>query len=75
MWINPNLEDVLEECMLRTVAKYIKTHQQTIATYVATHPILDKCRQGEQRRGAIPHRWWWEQKMDLDVTDATGLDK
>ncbi len=75
MWIYPKLEDVLEECGLRTVAQYIDTSQQTIATYAATRPILDKCRQGERRRGAVPHRWWWEQKMDLDVADATGSDE
>ena len=46
-----------------------------IAEYVATRPILEECVQGEQRRGAIPRHWWWEQEMDLDVADATGSDK
>ena len=74
-WIYPKLEDVLEECGLCTVAAYIETRWQTIATYVATHPILDKCRQGERRGGAVPHHWWWEQKMDLDLMDATGSNE
>ena len=75
MWIYPKSEDVLEECGLHTFAEYIETRWQTIATYVATCPILDKCRHGERRRGAVLYHWWWEQKMDLDVADTTGSDK
>ncbi len=48
-WIYPKLEDVLEECGLRTVATYIKTCRQTIATYVTTIPTLDECRRGKRR--------------------------
>jgi hypothetical protein len=43
-----------------------------IAVYVATRPILNKCRQGKQKRGAVPHLWWWEQPMDLDIEDTFG---
>jgi len=71
----PKSEDVLEECGLRTIGEYINLCRQTIAVYVATCPILDDCMQGERKRGAIPRRRWWEQKMDLDAADATGLDK
>ena len=31
--------------------------------------------QRRQKRGAVPHRWWWEQQMDLDVNDAIGSDE
>jgi hypothetical protein len=31
--------------------------------------------QGERKRGAVPHRWWWEQQMDLDVNDVIGSDE
>jgi hypothetical protein len=31
--------------------------------------------QRRQKRGAVPHRWWWEQQMDLDVSDAIGSDE
>ena len=74
-WIYPKLEDVLEECGLRTIKEYINIRQQTIVVYVATRPILDKCEQGVRKRGAIPRRWWWEQKMSLDVADTTGSDE
>jgi hypothetical protein len=74
MWIYPRAEDVLKECGMKTMGEYILIRRQTIAVYVATRPILDKCRWGERKRGAIPRRWWWEQPMDLEVHDATGSD-
>ncbi len=61
-WIYPKLKDVLEECGMST----------DIPVYVATRPIRTECRQGEQNRGAVPHRWWWEQQMELDVHDPLG---
>jgi hypothetical protein len=72
-WIYLKTKDVLEECGLSTMEEYITVRRQTIVVYVATHPILHKCRQDERKRGAVLHRWWWEQQMDLDVNDALGL--
>jgi hypothetical protein len=60
---------------MSTLAEYITVRRQTIAVYVATRPMLTECRQGERRRGAVQHCWWWEQQMDLDVNDATGSDE
>ena len=71
-WIYPRLEDVMKECDLKMVEEYISIHRQTIVEYVSPCQILDRCRQGEQKRGAIPCHWWWEQPMDLDVHDANG---
>jgi hypothetical protein len=75
VWIYPQSEDVLKECGMKTMEEYILIRQQMVALYVATRPALTKCRRGEQKRGAILHRWWWEQPMDLDVHDPTGSDK
>jgi hypothetical protein len=69
-WIYPKSGDVLKECGLRTIVEYIAIRWHIIAVYVATRSILDKCKQGVRKRGAIPRRWWWEQKMSLDVADA-----
>jgi hypothetical protein len=74
-WIYPRSEDVLKECGMKTMEEYILACRQTIAVYVATRPILNKCRQGERKRGAISRHWWWEQPMDLDVHDAIGSDE
>ena len=71
-WIYPKSKDVLEECEMSTLEEYITVRRQTIAVlvYVATRPILIECRQGERKRRAVPHCWWWEQQMDLDISDA-----
>ncbi len=69
-WVYPKSEDILRECRMKSIAEYIQIFWQTIAVYVATRPILQECRQGEQQRGAVPHRWWCEQPMDLDVPDT-----
>ena len=60
---------------MSTLEEYITVHRQTIAVYVGTRLILTECRQGKQKRGAVSHRWWWEQQMDLDVNNATGSDE
>jgi hypothetical protein len=70
VWEYPRSVDVLKECGMKTMGEYIGICQQMIATYVATHPILAKCRWGERKRGAVPHQWWWELPMDLDVPDV-----
>jgi hypothetical protein len=71
-WIYPRMVDVLQECNLKAMEEYIGIRWQTIAVYVATPLILNKCRQGEQKRGAVPCLWWWEQPMDLDVKGTFG---
>ena len=75
VWIYPQSEDVLKECRMKTMEEYILIRRQTVALYVATRPALSECRRGERKRGAMPHQWWWEQPMDLDVHDPTGSDK
>jgi hypothetical protein len=69
-WIYPKSEDVLRECGMKSIAEYIQIRRQRIAVYNATRPFLQECRQGEQQRGAVPHRCWWEQPMDLNVPDV-----
>jgi hypothetical protein len=75
IWSYPKLKDVLEECGMSTLEEYIAVRRQMVAVYVATHPILHECRQGKRKRGAVPHHWWWEQQMDLDVNKTTGSDE
>ena len=69
VWVYPRLVDVLKECGMTLMEEYIAIRRQMIATYVATRLILAKSRQGEHKRGAVPHQWWWELPMDLDVPD------
>mgnify|MGYP000855157357 CR=1 FL=1 len=74
-WIYPESKDVLEECGMSTLMEYIKVPRQTIVVYVVTRPVLIECRQGRQEKGTVPHCWWWEQQMELDVNDAIGSDE
>ncbi len=74
-WIYPRSEDVMKECGMKTMEEYILARRQTIAVYVATRPILNECKQSKRKRGAIPHRWWWEQPMDLDAHDPIGSEE
>ena len=69
VWEYPRLVDVLKECGMKTMEEYIRICRQTMTTYIATHPILAECRRGERKKGAVPHQWWWELPMDLDVPD------
>jgi hypothetical protein len=70
VWEYPRSEDVLRECGMKTMEEYIAIRRQTVATYVATRPILAECQRGERKRGAVPHQWWWELPMDLDGSAA-----
>ncbi len=58
---------------MKTMEEYILIRRQTVALYMATRPT--ECRWGKQKRGAIPHRWLWEQPMDLDIHNPTGSDE
>jgi hypothetical protein len=75
VWIYPQPEDVLKEYRMKMMEEYILIRWQMVALYVPTCPAPTKCRQGKWKRGAIPHRWWWEQPMDLDVHDPIGSDE
>jgi hypothetical protein len=44
VWIYPWSADVLQECGLKIMEEYIGIQQQTIPVYMATCPILNKCR-------------------------------
>ena len=66
-WIHPSTKDVLKECGLHPMKDYINTRRSTIAMYVVNRPIFRECQEGEQMRGSMPHQWWQEQELGLDV--------
>ncbi len=75
VWIYPQSVDVLPGVWDENMQEYIIIQWQMITVYVATCPILNKCRLGKQKRGVVPCLWRWDQPMDLDVNDTFGLDK
>jgi hypothetical protein len=54
---------------------YIEKRRVFIAIYIADHPKLEVCQQGERKCGLHPRQWWWEQAMCLDIGDAIGSDE
>ena len=50
-WIYPPLEDVMSEAGLKEVDTYVSQHQNTVAQYIATMPIMDLCLAAKQRPG------------------------
>ncbi len=65
-WVYPSSEAVLEECGMHTIEHYIDVRRETIAKYVVGRIIHVECQGTDRRRGSVPRRWWWEQKMCLD---------
>ncbi len=66
------MKNVLEECGMCMIQKYINTRRNTIAAYVVERSIFRDCMDLEQKQGSVPCKWWWEHKVDLDAYDATG---
>ena len=65
-WTYPPSEKVLEECGMHTIRHYFDVWRETIVKYVVECTILAECRGADRKRGSVPRRWWWEQKMCLD---------
>ena len=65
-WTYPSSKKVLEECGMHMIRHYINVRKETIAKYVVGCTILAECQGADQKRGLVPRRWWWEQKMSLD---------
>jgi hypothetical protein len=65
-WVYPPSDKVLEECGMHTIKHYIDVRREAIAKYVVDRSILAECQGADRRRGLMPRRWWWEQKMCLD---------
>jgi len=65
-WVYPSSEAVLEDCGMHTIQHYINVQRETIAKYVVGRSILAECQGADRRRGLVPRRWWWEQRMCLD---------
>jgi hypothetical protein len=65
-WVYPPSDKVLEECGMHTIGHCINVRRETIAKYVVGCSIFAECQGADRRRGSVPRRWWWEQKMCLD---------
>ena len=62
VWVYPPLEDAMAEAIFQEVDTYIYHHQNTVAHYIATRPIMDLCLVAEQCPGTRVYKRWWEQE-------------
>ena len=66
-WVYPPLEDVMVEAGLQEVETYVSHHQNTVAQYIATRPIMDLCLVANRRPGPrVKMRRWEQEGLDLD---------
>ena len=65
-WTYSSSKKVLEEWGMHTIRHYIDVRKETIAKYVVGRTILAECQGADRKRGLVPRRWWWEQKMCME---------
>ena len=57
----------MAEAGLQEVETYIYCHQNTMAQYITTRPIMDLCLAAKQRSGPrVEIRWWEHEVLDLE---------
>ena len=55
------------------VGKSIANRQNTVAQYIATRPLLDRCKEARGREGTRVLLWWWNQTgIDWEAAKARG---
>ena len=57
-WVYPPMEYVIVEAGFQEVKTFVYCHQNTVAQYIATRPIMDLCLAEKQRPGIrVVMRW------------------
>ena len=54
----PPIGSALEMVGMEEIGVYISCHQNTVAQYTATHPIMDLCLAAERSLGIFLSRQW-----------------
>ena len=49
----------MAEAGLQEVETYVSCHQNTVAQYIATKPIMDLCLAAKWSPGPKVEMWWW----------------
>ena len=66
-WVYPLIAEATEEAGLQEVETYISLHQNTVAQFFETRPIMDLCLAEDSRpRSQIFNRWWDQEGFDLE---------
>ena len=54
---------------MKTLVEYIVDRRRNILRTIADQPILEECRRAERWRGSRPRLYWWEQEVELDLSE------
>ena len=66
-WVYPPVEDTMAEVGLQELETHVSHHQNTVAQYIATRPIMGLCLAEKRRPGKMLEMRWWEQEgLDLE---------
>ena len=65
-WVYTPIGAVLEIVGMEDIGVYITHHQNTVAQYIETRPIMEVCLAEEQKMGLCLSRRWCEQPA-LDI--------
>ena len=60
---------VLRTARVRTIGEYIADRRRNILRTIADRTILEEFRGAERRRGSPPRLYWWEQEVELDLSE------
>ena len=75
-WFYPLLEYVMAEAGLQEVDTYFSHHQNTVAQYIATRPIMDLCLVMKRRTGPrVKMRWLEQEGLDLEGMRTEAREK
>ena len=58
-WVYPPMEDAKAEAGLQELEAYASRHQNTVAQYIATRPIMGLCLATKRRLGEMVAMRWW----------------
>ena len=73
-WVYPKSVSVLKAARVWRIREYIAERRRNILRTIADRPILDVYRGAERRRGSPPRLYWWEQEMELDLSEEEKED-
>ena len=59
-WVYPPIGSALAMVGLDEIGLYITCRQNTVAQYIATHPIMELCCETERRPEMRILKRWWE---------------
>ena len=67
--IYPPLVGLMKETGMVGIRTSILRRQNTVVQFIATRTILDLCEQATRRPGVRVYRRWWEQTVNLGISD------